>query len=265
MFFMISRQGYYNNLLQEKKEVLEHTLILEQVREIRYDHPEMGGKKLYHLTHRSMQEMGLKMGRDKFFDLLRKNGMLVKRRRKYVVTTQSHHRFRVYGNALQRSVIKGPNEAWVCDITYIRVKSGFIFLFLITDVFSRKIVGWYLSIDQTVASGLKALNMAIAQAKITDNIVHHSDRGFQYCAPKYIKRALKKNMIISMGEAGNCYDNAMAERVNGILKNEYALDTTFEDYTQALKAVKHAIKCYNEKRPHWSLNLRIPQNVHEAA
>lgn len=265
MFFMISRQCYYNHLLGEKRKDLEHSLILERVREIRYDHPQMGGKKLYHLTRQMLEEMGLKLGRDKFFDLLRKNGMLVKRRRKYVVTTQSHHRFRVYGNALQHTLIKGPNQAWVCDITYIRVKGGFLYLFLITDVFSRKIVGWYLSNDQTVASGLKALNMAISQAKITDKIVHHSDRGFQYCAPTYIKRTLEKKMIISMGEAGNCYDNAMAERVNGILKSEYELDTTFQDHRQALKAVKHAIKCYNERRPHWSLNLRIPQKVHEAA
>ncbi len=262
---MISRQGYYKNLQQEERDHLEQSLILEQVQEIRYDHPKMGGKKLYHLTLQNMREMGLKMGRDKFFDLLRKNRMLVKRRRKYAVTTQSHHRYRVHGNALQHTLINGPNQGWVSDITFIRVKGGFRFLFLITDVFSRKIVGWYLSADMTVASGLKALNMAIDQAKITNGIVHHSDRGFQYCAPAYIKRAHEKNMIISMGEAGNCYDNAMAERVNGILKNEYALDTTFEDHRQALKVVKHAIKCYNEKRPHWSLNLRIPQKVHEAA
>lgn len=265
MFFMISRQGYYQNIIREGKEIFEEELIIKRVQELRYDHPRMGGKKLYYLMQQYLETLGVKIGRDRFFDLLRKNGMLVKRSRKYVVTTQSHHRYRVYGNVLQGARIINPNQAWVCDITYIRIKTGFMYLFLITDVFSRKIVGWHLSNNQTVASGLKALQMAIAQTKNTTGIIHHSDRGFQYCSPSYVKILLDNQMKISMGEAGNCYDNALAERVNGILKNEYNLEATFPDQTIALQAIKHGIKCYNEKRPHWSLNLKIPHEIHVAA
>lgn len=265
MFFMISRQGYYQSIIREGKTMFDQELIVKRVQELRYDHPRMGGKKLYYLMQQDMDMLGVKMGRDKFFDLLRTSGLLVKRRRKYVITTQSHHRYRVYGNVLKGALIKSVNRAWVCDITYIRIRTGFMYLFLITDVFSRKIVGWHLSNNQTVASGLKALQMALNQTKKTAGIIHHSDRGFQYCSPAYVKILLDNQIIISMGEAGNCYDNALAERVNGILKNEYNLEATFPDQAKALKAIKHGIKCYNEKRPHWSLNLKIPNEIHQAA
>lgn len=265
MFFMMSRQSYYKSIRQEERAVFDEEIVIKRLQELRSDHFRMGGKKLYHLMREDIRRLELKLGRDKFFDLLRKNGMLVKRQRKYVVTTQSHHRYRVYGNELKCAHITRSNQAWVCDITYIRIQTGFIYLFLITDVFSRKIVGWNLSPEQNVAAGLKALQMAIGQTNNTEDIIHHSDRGFQYCSPAYVKVMHDNRMIISMGEAGNCYDNAMAERVNGILKNEYHLDATFTDLKQALKATQHGIKCYNELRPHWSLNLKIPKEIHEAA
>jgi len=159
----------------------------------------------------------------------------------------------------------GPHQAWVCDITYVRVKKGFAYLFLITDAYSRKIIGWQLSSSLGLEGALQSLRMAIRQCPNPNGLIHHSDRGFQYCSHEYVGRLKAKRIEISMAEAGNCYENAMAERVNGILKDEYGLDETFETEEQARQVVKEGIKAYNEQRPHWSLGLKIPSKVHEAA
>ena len=224
----------------------------------------MGGKKLYKLLHDDIQHIDGTMGRDKFFDLLRRNGLLIKRQRKYAVTTQSYHRFKVYTNLIASMAPWKPHQVWVCDITYVRIKKGFVYLFLITDAYSRKIVGWELSNSLGLEGALQSLGMAIKQCPDPNGLVHHSDRGFQYCSHDYVDRLKAKGIAISMAEAGNCYENAMAERVNGILKGEYGLDETYADQKQALQAVKEGIKAYNEQRPHWSLQLQIPSVVHAA-
>ena len=182
-----------------------------------------------------------------------------------MVTTQSKHRFRVYKNKLAGARIERPHQAWVCDITYLRIEKGFVYLFLMTDAYSRKIVGWDLNKSLGLEGAFKSLSMAMAQCPRPEGLIHHSYRGLQYCCPAYTSRLENKGIQISMGEAGNCYDNAMAERVNGILKDEYGLEETFADEKQALQAVKEAIEAYNEQRPHWSLNLQIPAKVHDAA
>lgn len=225
----------------------------------------MGGKKLYHLLQSEIHRIDASMGRDKFFDLLREWGLLVHRRRKYAVTTQSRHRFRVYKNKLQDFIAVRPHQCWVCDITYVRVRDGFVYLFLLTDGYSRKIVGWDLNKSLGLEGAYKSLSMAIRQCPQPEGLIHHSDRGFQYCCPGYTAKLNAKSIQISMGEAGNCYDNAMAERVNGILKDEYGLDVTFADEREALQAAREGIKAYNEQRPHWSLGLQIPAKVHEVA
>lgn len=225
----------------------------------------MGGKKLYHLLKPDLQLHRRGMGRDKFFDLLRKRQLLVRRRRRYMVTTESKHRFKVYKNKLLHFQAERPHQAWVCDITYVRITKGFVYLFLITDVYSRKIVGWKLSKSLGIDSALQALQMALRQCSNTKGLIHHSDRGIQYCSTYYVEKLKAKGIEISMGQAGNCYENAMAERVNGILKDEYGLEETFADEKQALRATIEAIEAYNEQRPHWSLNLQIPSKVHEAA
>ena len=235
------------------------------VQQIRGNNKKMGVKKLYHLLQRDIHGIDGSMGRDKFFDLLRERDLLVKRRRRYAVTTQSLHRFRVYKNKLQEVEPVRPHQAWVCDITYVRIRSGFVYLFLITDAYSRKIVGWELSNSLGLEGALRSLGMAIRQCPGPGGLIHHSDRGFQYCSNEYVKRLKAKGIEISMAEAGNCYENAMAERVNGILKGEYGLEETFADEKQATQAVKEAISAYNEQRPHWSLNLQIPAKVHDAA
>jgi len=225
----------------------------------------MGGKKLYHLLKPQIELQLGGMGRDKFFDLLRSRKLLVWRRRRYMVTTQSKHRFRVYKNKLMEARIERPHQAWVCDITYLRIEKGFVYLFLMTDAYSRKIVGWDLNKSLGVEGAFRSLSMAMGQCRVQQGLIHHSDRGLQYCCPAYTKKLEGKGIQISMGEVGNCYENAMAERVNGILKDEYGLEETFADEKQALQAVKEAIEAYNEQRPHWSLNLQIPAKVHEAA
>lgn len=233
------------------------------VREQRRRHKRIGTRKLYGLLAQDLSVLGIKIGRDKFFDLLRQQGLLVERRRKYAATTQSYHRFRVYKNLLTDRIAIKPNEVWVCDITYVRQQKGFNYLFLITDAYSRKIVGWELSDNLMVHSALKALQMAIKGSSGVEGVIHHSDRGFQYCSNEYVARLKSYGIKISMAEAGNCYENAMAERVNGILKEEYGLDETFNNIAETKVAVKQAIESYNYHRPHWSLGLKIPANVHQ--
>lgn len=225
----------------------------------------MGGKKLYRLLEGDIHQVDAGMGRDKFFDLLRKWKLLVVRQRKYAVTTQSYHRFKVYRNQLMGFTPVQPHQAWVCDITYMRTRKGFVYLFLITDAYSRKIVGWELSNSLGLGGALQSLRMAIKQCSHTQGLIHHSDRGFQYCSHEYVKLLTAKGINISMAEAGNCYENAMAERINGILKGEYGLDETYSNEQEARKAVQDGIQAYNDQRPHWSLNLQIPSKVHAAA
>jgi putative transposase len=264
-YFNVTRQAYYKGLKQSERESVQQELIIELVQRVRKSNKKMGGKKLYHLLEADIHRIDASMGRDKFFGLLRQWGLLVQRRRKYAVTTQSQHWFRVYKNKLLNFKPRRPHQVWVCDITYVRIRKGFVYLFLITDAYSRKIVGWELSNSLGLEGALQSLGRAIRQCPDPDGLIHHSDRGFQYCSHEYVGRLKAKGIEISMAEAGNCYENAMAERVNGILKGEYGLDETFTDEKEAKQAIKEGVKAYNEQRPHWSLGLQIPAKVHEAA
>jgi transposase InsO family protein len=265
IFFEVTRQAYYKGIKQIERKVTGHELMIELVQQIRAGNKKMGGKKLYSLLQEDIHRIDASMGRDKFFDLLRQRGLLVQRRRKYALTTQSLHRFRVYENKLKDFTPVSPHQAWVCDITYVRIKKGFVYLFLITDAYSRKIIGWELSDSLGLEGALKSLAMAIKQSPDPNGLIHHSDRGFQYCSHEYVGRLKAKGIEISMAERGNCYENAMAERINGILKDEYGLDGTFADEKEARQVVREGIKAYNEQRPHWSLGLQIPAKVHQAA
>jgi transposase InsO family protein len=171
----------------------------------------------------------------------------------------------VYKNALKKRLLTASNQAWVSDITYLRGKRGFLYLFLITDAYSRKIIGWSVSDSLAIEGAINALKMAVKQCGQTEGIIHHSDRGIQYCSNPYIKILKKYNITVSMTEENHCYENAKAERVNGILKEEFMLDSEFADKVIALKAVKEAIVTYNTKRPHWSLKLHTPEQIHRAA
>lgn len=261
-FFGLTAQGYYKGLKDRSRQQVEEKLIIELVQAVRRTNKNMGGKKLYRLLEDQIHCIDAGMGRDKFFGLLNSWGLLVKRRRKYAVTTQSHHRFYKYDNKLLSFKPAKPHQVWVCDITYVRLQKDFAYLFLITDAYSRKIVGWQLSDNLGLSGAIKSLQKAISQCPDCSGLIHHSDRGFQYCANEYVKRLKSRQIQISMSEAGNCYENAMAERVNGILKQEYGLDETFSNINEALQVVRQGIRSYNEERPHWSLQLQIPSRVH---
>jgi transposase InsO family protein len=263
LFFEFTAQGYYKQLRQGSKEQLQEGLIIELVQQVRRTNKKMGGKKLYYLLAEQIHKIAPGMGRDKFFDLLGRWELLVKRRRKYAVTTQSRHRFYKYPNKLQSFKATQPHQAWVCDITYVRMAKNFAYLFLITDAYSRKIIGWELSDNLGLTGAIKSMGQAIRQCPDCTGLIHHSDRGLHYCSNVYVKKLKSRHIEISMAEAGNCYENAMAERVNGILKQEYGLDETFANLQQARQATKEGINAYNEERPHWSLNLQIPSRVHE--
>jgi putative transposase len=234
------------------------------VQQARRINKQLGVRKLYAIKKEAIHLINKRIGRDKLFALLGRHGLLIRRRRKYACTTQSKHRFRKYDNKFKSLVIGRPHQAWVGDITYVRIRSGFAYLFLLTDAYSRKIVGWTLSTSLGIEGARKAAQMAIRQCPDLRGLIHHSDRGLQYCAPSYVRAMEAKGVQISMGEAGNCYDNAMAERVNGILKQEYNLEATFADFKEALKSAKEAVRDYNENRPHWSLQLQVPSVVHAA-
>jgi transposase InsO family protein len=240
-------------------------MIVRLVQKERRWQPRIGGKKLYKLLKEDLSQMEGSMGRDKFFDLLGRHDLLVKRKRKYVRTTDSWHFYHKYKNKLKERQITKANQAYVSDITYLRTRNGFVYLFLQTDVYSRMITGWHLSDSLAIDGAIAALKMTLRQCPVTDNVIHHSDRGIQYCCKEYVRLLKKNKMIISMTEENHCYENSMAERVNGILKQDFLLDAEFADKQSALKATQQAIKTYNTRRPHWSLNLSTPLKIHLAA
>jgi len=245
-----------SSIEKASKSVIELVLEERSVCQVR------GVKKIYNKRKADIHRINPGLGRDKLFVLLSQHGLLCKRRRRYAVTTQSNHRFNTFSNQMKGNKPTRPHQAWVGDITYLRTMEGFVYLFLLTDAYSRKIVGWNLTKTPDVKSGLRAAAMAIKQCPDTKGLIHHSDHGLQYCSPRYVRKIESRGIKMSMGEKGNCYENAMAERVNGILKIEYGLYAKFLNFSQALKAVKESIKDYNDERPHWGLNLKIPSVVH---
>lgn len=219
---------------------------------------------MLYLIQDDLSKMNIQIGRDRFFALLRKHNLLVNRKKRIVFTTDSRHPFQVYGNLIAEKTVDNILQVVVADITYIRTLEGFVYLALLTDSFSRKILGWNVNNSLELEGCLAALKMmlsSISKVKHSLSTIHHSDRGSQYCSHAYTQ-LLKENQIqISMASAGNCYENAQAERVNGILKSEFELYQTFNSKTTAHKAVANAIQLYNQKRPHLMLNFKTPNEV----
>lgn len=218
----------------------------------------IGGRKLYHILRPSIP-----MGRDRFFSWLRENGLLVLRKRRFVRTTDSNHGFGYAHNLLKGQCIAVPDQVWVSDITYLRTAEGFCYLALTMDLFSRKILGFDVNDTLEMIGAQRALKMAQREAIRTRGTIHHSDRGSQYASPRYIRMLKEKGMLSSMTRRGDCYENAAAERLNGILKQEYGLGHTFESKELALKAVRQAVISYNNYRPHWALDLKTPNQVYQ--
>ena len=262
--FGLTRQAYYwtNNNTQQKE--FNEEVVLMLVQEIRHKMPKIGGKKLYNMIYPDLKRENIKMGRDKFFDLLRTNGLLNKRKRVKVKTTFSGHGFRKYKNLIKDFEANSPNQLWVSDLTYIRLESGFAYLSLVTDVYSRKILGWHLDKTLKAEGTIKALKLALknlGSGETSPRPIHHSDRGVQYYSYEYVELLEKRKVKISMTENGDPRENPIAERVNGILKEEFSL-YGFRDFKEAEIQIKQSIHLYNSLRPHLSLDYLTPDHAY---
>jgi transposase InsO family protein len=261
--FEVSRQAYYQHERSLMEDFFEWGLVLEEVRIIRQRHPRIGVRKLQEMLAPFMREHSIRMGRDAMFDLLSVHGLLVRTRRRSIRTTHSYHWLKKHPNLIVDFVPAKPNELWVSDITHWKLKEKPVFLSLITDAYSRKIVGYHLSETLHADQTTKALKMALSGWKNRSNrLIHHSDRGIQYCSSLYVG-CLKKNHIdISMTQNGDPLENAVAERINGIIKDEYLLNYTCKNINNAKKLLTTAVSLYNMERPHSSIGNLTPETVH---
>lgn len=260
-----SRQAFYKQRHHRSRREIDEELIVALIQRERCLHPRIGTRKLQRLLAAELAELGVSIGRDRLFWLLGERDLLVPRRRRGTVTTCSRHGFRVWPNLIRHVQAGLSHQVWVSDLTYIRTDEGFIYLALVMDAFSRKIVG-YDSSDSLESEGcLRALRMALAQLPDGAAPIHHSDRGTQYCCGRYITALEERGCPISMTEMNHCYENAKAERLNGILKGEYGLGQTFRSKMQAREAAHQAVLLYNSRRPHLALNYRTPEAVHTGA
>jgi putative transposase len=261
--FDLKRDAWYKYKKRCHKRKIVHSKVVELVKEERKYQPRVGTRKLLEALHPSFEAAHIKVGRDSLFDILRERNMLVRRKKASCKTTNSYHHFHKYGNLVKDMEITAPNQVWVADITYIRTVKGFCYLALLTDLFSRKIVGYNISDTLELTGCLRALQQALGQARPAAGLVHHSDRGIQYCSNQYVNELKKHKVSISMTEENHCYENAVAERVNGILKDEFYLDQCFFSTEHARVATKSAIGVYNNKRLHLSLGYKTPNMVFE--
>lgn len=259
-----TRQALYKKVGADEKTFLQAELILQKVQQIRKKHKRVGTRKLHKMLEPFFKEHDFNLGRDGLFDMLREFRMLIKPLKRKYCTTNSYHRFYKYPNLIKEWQPSAPNQLWVSDITYIEAGKKFMYLSVITDAFSRKIVGWHLSDSYSTEGTVQALKMALSNNKKIEGLIHHSDRGVQYCSKEYVQILQRKQVRISMTENGDPYENALAERVNGILKGEY-LDEGYEDKNGAKKDVSHAIRLYNTERLHMSIGMKTPAFIHQTA
>jgi transposase InsO family protein len=258
-----SRQAFYDHRWRSDQQALEEGLVVDLVRAQRRVTPGVGVRKLLHLLSSEWEQHGIRMGRDQFFDLLGRHELLIRRRKKHVQTTQSKHWLRKYPNLAQGLEVYKAEQLWVSDITYVALEGKFIYLMLIMDAYSRKIVGYELNESLNASFCVKALQKALDERQFIDHsLMHHSDRGLQYCSQAYTSILEQHSIAISMTQNGDPYENAMAERLNGILKQEWKLDQTFSSFDEAKKSVDQAVHHYNHSRPHASCNYLTPAQAH---
>lgn len=260
--FGLNRQVYYRSTKRNKASRKKAEQVIELVENIRIKMPKLGGRKLYFLLSEPLKE--LKIGRDKFFNILRANHLLIIPKRSYHVTTNSHHRFRKHKNLVSDYQVTKPNQVWVADITYIGNRKNPSYLSLITDAYSKKIVGHHVAENLTTEGSLLALKKAIKnQEPVLKSLIHHSDRGLQYCSDEYQRILEKNNIKCSMTQNSDPYENAVAERINGILKQEFDIDKFDVETKIKRKIVDESIKIYNELRPHFSNHYLTPNQMHK--
>lgn len=266
-WFGITRQAYYQNNWEGISTTLEEDLIIHRVKEIRENHRRIGTRKLYEMLQPFMLEHRIKMGRDALFNMLSASHLLVRKRKRRIQTTNSYHWLRKYPNLIHDFVPTAPNQLWVSDITYWKIDTGeHLYISFITDVYSHKIVGYQVSETMEAIESIYALQMALSGLEVNNqlDLIHHSDIGIQYCSHAYIKLLHDKNIKISMTENGDPLENAVAERINGIIKEEYLETYRIDSLVEAKKLLNAVVELYNSERPHMSIGNFTPNSIHHS-
>lgn len=263
MLFGKTRHAFYDKSwhIQERTEV--NHLVLELVAQIRREIPRIGTPKLHRMLKQPLQSQGVKIGRDALHELLLSEGLVIRNKKRYVRTTNSNHWMKKYPNLIRGMTVNESEQIWVSDITYIVIEDDFNYLSLITDAYSKRIMGYCLYHSLEAEGSIIALRMALEQRIKTTSLIHHSDRGIQYCCSGYVDLLQKEKIQISMTEKGDPYENAIAERVNGILKTEFDLGRVFKNREEALKSVSASVEAYNHLRPHMSCDFLTPVEAHQ--
>jgi len=259
----VTRQAYYQHFWVQSSINTEQELVLKEVKQIRTNHRYLGTRKLYEMIQPFFLEHQIKMGRDALFDLLAANKMLIRRKKRRIYTTNSFHWLKKYPNLIKGFIPTGINQLWVSDITYWKIKDKHLYISFITDAYSHKIVGYHVGETLEAIESVQALKMALSVTTYSiKNLCHHSDRGIQYCSEEYIKLLTAHKINISMTETGDPLDNAIAERVNGLIKNEYLYSYDVKDINEAKKVLDFVIELYNRERPHMSNGNLPPDQIH---
>jgi len=260
--FGYSKQSFYKRKVPQDTSVQDQ-ILKRSILEIKRQLPRCGVRKVQYLLNGRAKNETQKIGRDYLFSFMRERGLLVSKRKKYHITTNSKHWMRKYPNIIKDLKVTHPEQLWVADITYLQVLNKHYYLHLVTDAYSKKIVGYELSDNMLAATTLKALNKAISRRKYKTQLIHHSDRGLQYASSIYTQNLIDSDIKISMTEQSDPYENAIAERINGILKDEFRLDDVFESFELLEQQVTQAIALYNQLRPHLSIGMLTPNQAHK--
>lgn len=258
-----TRHALYDHLWRKEDDSVAEEIILQLVHRIREKLPRVGTRKLLFLLHPELKSHHIDIGRDALFDLLAAHKLLIRQRKRKIVTTNSRHWMRKYANLIQKLVISRPEQLWVSDITFIRMKNQWGYLSMITDAFSRKIMGISFRSDMLAQGCVDALHMALSNRQYRDyKLIHHSDRGSQYCSKDYIDLLDSENISVSMTEKGDPYENALAERMNGIIKNEFNLYSSALNFEDTYQLIVQSVDSYNNIRPHSSCDYLTPSKAH---
>lgn len=261
--FGITRQSYYKHNQFQEERSMEESIILQMISKIRKNHRYMGVKKIYFMIQPELLEHSIKIGRDGIYSIMSQNGLLIRKRRRKAITTNSNHGNRIYDNKIMDMEVTRPNQLLVGDITYIPYITGFLYLSLITDAYSRKVLGYHLSRTLETTGTKKALEMALLGIERGDGIIHHSDRGTQYSSKEYTDILKEKGISISMSRRAEPTDNPIAERINGIIKHEYLKGQSLKSLDKAKEIVCRAINLYNNERPHFSCGMLTPSEAYK--
>ena len=257
-----TRHAYYDHQWRVQDEGLRDEIVLQHVFEIRKAQRRIGTLKLHFMLQEPLKGHNISVGRDYLFDLMRDHGLLIRQRKRKAITTDSRHWMHKYNNLIQDLEIRRPEQVWVSDITYIRLTGQFGYLSLVTDAYSKRIMGWAIRLDLSAQGCQDALQMAMDNRKHKSTLIHHSDRGSQYCCKNYVDMLVNNNIAISMTQTGSPYDNAIAERVNGILKAEFDLYSSNEGLEKTRRKIAQSIETYNKLRPHASCDYLTPERAH---